>query len=105
MLFFLNEIYTFMTFFFLDRNIDGNKKLFPLLSVCGNDTVTEQSLLPNFGACKANLEHKKIYAFDWLHSRFGFALQNKPFFYFSITAAMAPSLGYLLEFQVDFKEH
>ena len=103
MLFFLNEI--LLWHFFLDRNIDSNEKLFPPLSVCGNDTVTEQSLLSNFRACKANLEHKKIYAFDGLHSTFGFCITKQTFFNFSIAAAMAPTFGYLLEFQVDFKEH
>ena len=37
---------------FLARNIGGNKKLFPLFQVCGSDTVTEQSLQPNFRACE-----------------------------------------------------
>ena len=36
---------------FSGRNIDGNKKLFLPFQVFSNDTVTEQSLLPNFGAC------------------------------------------------------
>ena len=36
---------------FLDRNIDSNEKLFLLFKVCGNDALTEQLLLPNFGAC------------------------------------------------------
>ena len=33
----------------LDRNIDGNEKLFLLFKVCANYASTEQSLLPNFG--------------------------------------------------------
>ena len=42
----------FFCFFFSDRNIDSNKKLFPPFQVRGNDGVTERSLPPNFGACQ-----------------------------------------------------
>ena len=35
-------------FFFLDRNIDGNKKSFPPFQVCGNNMVMQRSLLPNY---------------------------------------------------------
>ena len=41
------------------------------------------------------------------YSNLGYKLENvnKPFFYFSITVATAPIFDYLLEFQIDFKEH
>ena len=40
---------------FSTRNTCSNKKLFLPFQIRDNEGVTEQSLLPNFGACKGNL--------------------------------------------------
>ena len=36
---------------FSGENIDGIEKSFPPFEVCGNDAITERSLLQYFGAC------------------------------------------------------